>query len=157
MPLHSQWHPNRCFSGIPLISLWSSGCCNLISSSSAFSKPSLYIWKFFSHYWSQAWRILRITLECVKWVQLYSSLNILWNSAFRCLYLSFSPLLFASLLFTAICKASSDSHFAFLYFFFFGMVLIPVSCTVLQTSVHSCSGILSTRSSPLNLFVTSNV
>ena len=29
-----------------------------------------------------------------------------WNSAFRCLYLSFSPLLFASLLFTAICKAS---------------------------------------------------
>ena len=31
-------------------------------------------------------------------------------------YLSFSPLLFASLLFTAICKASSDSHFAFLHF-----------------------------------------
>ena len=29
-------------------------------------------------------------------------------------YLSFSPLLCASLLFTAICKASSDSHFAFL-------------------------------------------
>ena len=27
---------------------------------------------------------------------------ILWNSAFRCLYLSFSPLLFASLLFTAL-------------------------------------------------------
>ena len=38
---------------------------------------------------------------------------ILRNSAFRCLYLSFSPLLFASLLFTAICKASPDSHFAF--------------------------------------------
>jgi len=36
-------------------------------------------------------------------------LAILWNSAFRCLYLSFSPLLFISLLFTAICKASSDS------------------------------------------------
>ena len=31
-----------------------------------------------------------------------SLLAILWNSAFRCLYLSFSPLLFASLLFTAI-------------------------------------------------------
>ena len=29
-------------------------------------------------------------------------------------------LLFASLLFTAICKASSDSHFAFLHFFFLG-------------------------------------
>ena len=28
------------------------------------------------------------------------------------------------------CKASSDSQFAFLHFFFLGMVLIPVSCTV---------------------------
>src|SRR5574337_751807 len=59
-----------------------------------------------------------------------SLLAILWNSAFRCLYLSFAPLLFASLLFTAICKASPDSHFAFLHFFFMGMVLIPVSCTM---------------------------
>ena len=33
-----------------------------------------------------------------------SLLAILWNSAFRCFYLSFSPLLFTSLLFTAICK-----------------------------------------------------
>ena len=32
---------------------------------------------------------------------------ILWNSAFKSVYLSFSPLLFAYLLFTAICKASS--------------------------------------------------
>ena len=32
-----------------------------------------------------------------------------------------------SLLFTAICKASSDNHFAFLYLFFLGMVLIPAS------------------------------
>ena len=31
-----------------------------------------------------------------------------------------------SLLFTAICKASPDSHFAFLHFFSMGMVLIPV-------------------------------
>ena len=52
-----------------------------------------------------------------------------WNSAFKWEYLSFSPLLFASLLFTAICEAFSDNHFAFLYFFFMGMVLIPVSCT----------------------------
>jgi len=34
-----------------------------------------------------------------------------------------SPLLFASLLSSAICKASSDNHFAFLLFFFFGIVL----------------------------------
>ena len=48
----------------------------------------------------------------------------------RCLYHSFSPLLFASLLFTAICKASPDNHFAFLHFFSMGMVLIPVPCTM---------------------------
>ena len=42
-----------------------------------------------------------------------SLLAILWNSAFRWLYLSFSPLPFAFLLFSAICKASPDSHFAF--------------------------------------------
>ena len=36
--------------------------------------------------------------------------------------------------FTAICKASSDSHFAFLHFFSMGMVLIPVYCTMSQTS-----------------------
>ena len=54
-----------------------------------------------------------------------SLLAILWNSAFKWVYLYFSPLPFASLLFTAICKASSDNHFAFLHFFFLGMVLIP--------------------------------
>ena len=42
-----------------------------------------------------------------------SLLAILWNSAFR--YLSFSPLLLSSLLFTAIGKASPDSHFAFMH------------------------------------------
>ena len=78
-----------------------------------------------------------------------SLLAILWNFAFRWVYLSFSPLFFTSLLFTAICKASSDSHFAFLHLFFFGMFLIPASCTVSQTSIHSSSGTLSIRSSPL--------
>ena len=42
--------------------------------------------------------------------------------------------------FTAICRASSDSHFAFLHFFFLQMVLIPVSCTMSRTSIHSSSG-----------------
>ena len=86
-----------------------------------------------------------------------SLLAILWDSAFGCLYLSFSPLLFSSLLFIAIYKASSDSHFDFLHFFFLGMVLLPLSCTMSQTSVHSASGTLSIRSSPLNLFLTSIV
>ena len=86
-----------------------------------------------------------------------SLLAILWDYAFRCLYLSFSPLLFSSLLFIAIYKASSDSHFDFLHFFFLGMVLLPLSCTMSQTSVHSASGTLSIRSSPLNLLLTSTV
>ena len=68
---------------------------------------------------------------------------ILWNSAFKWVYLSFFSLLFPCLLFTAICKASSDSQFGFLCFFFLGMVLIPVSCTVSPTSIHSSSGTLS--------------
>ena len=68
-----------------------------------------------------------------------SLLAILWNSAFKWLYLSLSPLLFTSLLFTAICKASSDSYFAFLHLFFLGMVLIilsPVQCHKPLLIVH---------------------
>ena len=48
-----------------------------------------------------------------------------------------SPLPFISLLFTAICKASSDNHFGFLHFFFLGMVLIIASCTMSWTYIHS--------------------
>ena len=70
----------------------------------------------------------------------FSLLAILWNSSFKWIYLSFSPLPFTSLLFTAICKLSSDNHFAFLPCFFLGMILIPVSCTMSWTSVHSSSG-----------------
>ena len=36
--------------------------------------------------------------------------------------------------FSAICKASSDNHFAFLHFFL-GMVLVSASCTILRTSL----------------------
>ena len=94
-----------------------------------------------------------------------SLLALLWNSAFKWVYLFFSPLVLASLLFTAICKvitlhyikASSNSHFAFLHFFSVGMVLIPFSCTMSQTSIHSSSGTLSIRSRPFNLLVTSTV
>ena len=44
-----------------------------------------------------------------------SLLAILWNPAFKWVHLSFSPLLFASLLSTAICKAYSDNLLAFLF------------------------------------------
>ena len=43
--------------------------------------------------------------------------------------------------FHSICKSSADSHFAFLHFFSMGMVLIPVSCPVSRTSVHSSSDV----------------
>ena len=72
-----------------------------------------------------------------------SLLAILWNSAIKWLYLSFSPLPLAYLLFSAICKAYSDNHFAFLHFFFWGMVLITASSTMSRTSVQSSSGTLS--------------
>ena len=82
---------------------------------------------------------------------------ILWKSAFRWVYLSFSPLPLASLLFSTICKPSSDNHYAFLHFFSLEMVLITASCTMLRTSVHSSSCTLSISSNPLNLFVTPTV
>ena len=77
-----------------------------------------------------AWNILLVSLIFLKWslvfpILLFSSiflhwslwkaflllLAILWNSAFKWVYLSFSPLPLASLLSSANCKASSDNHF----------------------------------------------
>ena len=55
-----------------------------------------------------------------------SLLAILWNYAFKWVYLC-SSLPFTPLLFLAIYKASSDNHFAFLNFFFLGMILITAS------------------------------
>ena len=46
-----------------------------------------------------------------------SLLAVLWNSAFSWVYLSLPPLLFASPPPSAICKASSDDHFALPFFF----------------------------------------
>ena len=42
-----------------------------------------------------------------------SLFTILWNSALTWVYVSFSPLPFASLLFVAVCKASSNNHLPF--------------------------------------------
>ena len=59
-----------------------------------------------------------------------SLLASLWNSAFKWVYLSFSPLPFTSLLFSDICSPSSDKRFAFLHFFSLGWSwsLPPVQC-----------------------------
>ena len=75
----------------------------------------------------------------------------------ECIYLFFSPVLFASLLFTTICKAYPDSPFDFWHFFSMGMVLIPVSFTMSWTSFDSLSGTLFLQSNPLNLILTSTV
>ena len=68
--------------------------------------------------------------KCYFEVYFLSLRAILWNSTFKWVYLSFSPLSFTSLLFSAICKASSDSHFAFLHFFSsrWSWSLSPVQC-----------------------------
>ena len=102
--------------------------------------------------WSLVFPILLFSSICLHWLlrkAFLSLLAILWNSAFRCLYLSFSPLPFASLLFSAICEASSDNHFAFCISFSWGCSrsLPPVHCPkppsiVLQALI---------RFNPLNL------
>ena len=143
----------------------------LISSASVRSIPSLsFIESIF------AWNVSLVSLIFLKrflvfLFQLFSSVSLhwslrkpflsllafLWNSAFKWAYLSFSPLLLASLLFTAICKASSDSHSAFFTFLFPGDGLAPCLYTMSWTSIHSSSGTLSIKSYPLNLFVMSTV
>ena len=72
-----------------------------------------------------------------------SLLAILWNSAFRWVYLSLSPLPLASFLFSAVCKISSDNHSCLFAFLFLGMVLITASYTVSRTFLHHSTGTLS--------------
>ena len=149
-----------------LSGLWRSFLCRssmyschllLISSASVRSIPFLFLIEPI-----YAWNIALVSLHFLKRslvspILLFSSvsfhwslrkaflcfLEILWNSTFKWLYLSFSLLLFTSFLFTAMCKASSDNHSALLHFLFLGMILIPVSYTILWISVHSSSDTLS--------------
>ena len=67
-----------------------------------------------------------------------SLLAILWNSAFKWEYLSFPSLLFTSLLFTAICKAYSDTLLPFCISFPWGWSwsLSPVQCHEPPSIVH---------------------
>ena len=98
-----------------------------------------------------------ISLHCLLQKAFFSLLAILWNSAFRWVFLSFSHLPFTSLLTSATCKASSNNHLPFFHLFSLGMVLITTSCKILQTSTHNSSSTLSVRSNPLNPFVTFTV
>ena len=82
-------------------------------------------------------------------------LALLWNSAFRCIYLSFSPLPFTSLLFfSQLFVRPEREPFCFFAFFFLGIVLVTTFYTMLWTSVHSCSAALSDL---IPWFVTSSV
>ena len=82
--------------------------------------------------------ISSISLHCSLKKIFLSLFTVIWNSAFSWVYLS---LAFFLLFFPHLFE-SSDSHFAFLNFFFFGMVLVVASCTMLETSIHSSSSTL---------------
>ena len=84
---------------------------------------------------------------------LLSLLVVFWNSAFRWVYLSFSPWPFTSLLFLAICKTSSDDYFAFP---FLKDGFDHSSYTMLM-NLHPQFFRQSIISNPLNLFVPSTV
>ena len=108
-----------------------SGHLFLISSASVTSIPFLpfivpiFAWKgplvsliFLKR--SLVFPILLFSSSCFHWSlskAFLSLLAVVWNSAFKRVYLSFSSLPFASL-FSAIRKASSDNYFAFSHFFF---------------------------------------
>ena len=66
-----------------------------------------------------------IPLHCSVKKNILFLLTILWDSAFKWVYLSLSPMPFASLLFSAICKDSSDNNFAFFHSLFLKTVWSP--------------------------------
>ena len=82
---------------------------------------------------SQVFPILLFSSISLHWSlrkAFLSLLGILGNSAVKWIYLSFSPLLFASLLSSALCKSPSDSHFFLFCIFPWGWSwsLSPVQC-----------------------------
>ena len=74
--------------------------------------------------------VFPMSVDCSLKKASLSLLAVLWNSASSWVYVSLPPLTFLSLLFSAIRKASSDNHLAFLHFFLFGMVLVTAPCNV---------------------------
>ena len=98
---------------------WSLGISNFLEEISSLSLSIVFLY-FFALITEEGFLISPCySLElCIQWV-----------------YLSLSSLPFTSFLFSAIFKASSDNHFAFLHFFFLGMVLITASCTMSPPSI----------------------
>ena len=79
-----------------------------------------------------------ICLLWSPWKTFLCLLSILWNSAFRCLYLSFSSLLFTSLLFTGIVRPPQTAILLFCISFPRGWSwsLSPVQCHEPLSIVH---------------------
>ena len=71
--------------------------------------------------------ILLLSSISLHWSFMKAFLFLLWNSAFRWVYLSFSLLPFSFLLYSAICKSSSDNHCAFILWGWF-WTLSSVQC-----------------------------
>ena len=103
-------------------------------------------------------------------ILLFSSISLHWllRKAFLSLFAIFGTqhsngyifpflLCFSLLFFSQLFVRPPQTAILLFVFLLHGMVLIPVSCTMPWTSVHSSSGTLSIRSSPLNLFLTSTV
>ena len=88
----------------------------------------IFAWKFPFVYQiflkrSLVFPILLFSSICLHWSRrkaFLSLLAILWNSAFKWVYLSFSPLPFVSFIFSAYWKASPKNHFAFCTSFSWG-------------------------------------
>ena len=97
-----------------------------------------------------------VSLHCSFKMAFLSFLAVVCNSVFNYVYLSRSPLPFTSLLSSGICKASSGNPFCLFAFLFVGD---GFGHCLLNDAMNLClsSGILSTRSTLLNLFVTSTV
>ena len=77
-----------------------------------------------------------ISLHCSLKKAFLSLLSLHWNSTFSWVYLSLSPLLFTSLLSSAILKSPQATILPSYIFPPLGMVLVSTSCTMLQTFFH---------------------
>ena len=152
---------------VTLANKYSSVCsCHLSLTSSASVRSSLYhahpcmkcslISPVFLKR-SLVFPILCVFSHCSLKKAYLSLLAIPWSSAFS--WVASFP--FSSIFhfpsFFSYLESLLRQHLAFLHFFFMGVVLVTTSCTVLWISICSSSGTLSTRSNPLNLFVTSTV
>ena len=114
---------------IELIFAWNAPLVSLI-----FLKRSLVFPNLFSSC---------ISLHCSLRKAFSSLLAVLWYSAFRWVYLSFSLLLLLLFFSKLFVRPPQTTILPFCISFSWAMVLITASCAMLQTSVHSSSGTLS--------------